>query len=149
MIQAVKMEYIDEHGMTITSSVSDYYDNFIAACRPFATQPNWPTNTIVIFVTNLTPDIKDELESKHANYNQGVTLANISQFKHLAIVCNYAITMEKKLLSLTKIIHKAAAPITLHSNPIDSAAYSSVAERTRTQYSDKEGGFTQYAPRPL
>ena len=136
MIRAVKMDFIDEHGVTVTFCVSDYYDNFIAACRPFVTQQTWPTNTVTIFVANLSSDIKDEVESKNASYNQGVTMSGISQLKHLAKVCEYAITAEKKLESLTKIIHKATALHTLHANPAENSSFESLAERTLTQYSD-------------
>ena len=37
MIHTIKMEFVDEHGITVTYGVSDYYDNLIAACRPFVT----------------------------------------------------------------------------------------------------------------
>ena len=140
MIRAVKMDFIDENGISVTFCVSEFYDNFIAACRPFVTHKTWPCNSLPIFVNNLTSDIKDEVEAKHSDYNQGVTMSGISQLEHLGKVCEYAINAEKKLASLTKIIHKATALHTLHASSADNSSFASVAERTLTQYSDNEGG---------
>ena len=104
-VQAIHQVTVDTDGNESVLDLKVYNASFMRAICPIVHMARSPLNYAQQYVTNLDPELKNKLESKHTLHLRNINLSRRRQMDVLHETMEYALNEDKVLTSLRSMIN--------------------------------------------